>query len=253
MRWTLFQRVMQKLVEIRELDPRRDATTYAEQLLARCPALFAELGGAKTLPAQLAARAIAEDHLREICGLAEHVEALQDRTGHPSNEYLVRLLALAYFSSDHNVVADDAPAGYGMVDDCMTVIAVERLDAAGRLPCTDETMHRVRYMSLALSEDTRPKVERILQRAAGFARACAEASEQSLERVTLELIEGPPERFPLPNGIPLAPIDSDTLHRLSLPRARLLEAEAGALTIAFDDGITLRRSPTGELSERAQA
>src|SRR5690242_6343268 len=125
MQWALFRKVMIKLAGVRELDPERDAARYAEQLIELRPQLFAQLpGGTEGLIGRMAARTIAIDHLQEICRLPDEVAAIErslEISTMTASERLVRIAGLAYLVCDRDLLRDDLPAGYGLIDDCIAL------------------------------------------------------------------------------------------------------------------------------------
>ncbi len=257
MRWALFQQVMQKLASVRELDPRRDAARYAEQLLELHPSLFAALdGGVESVAARMAARTIAIDHLREVCRLPAYVEELERSLVIGSMnacERLVRIAALAYLVCERDLIRDDLPAGYGLIDDCINLrgavlaTASPRRRDFGKLLIAE--LLRIRYLALAVPDEVLKATERALTHTATLAARTRDLPNSALEAAIRSLVTHPPAEFPakLPLPEPPAPVEVESM--MPLTPGEIVEARGETLVIAFRDGSVLRREAGGVLSE----
>lgn len=258
MRWALFQQVMQKLASVRELDSRRDAARYAEQLLAYRPGLFARIdGGAESVAARMAALTIAGDHLREVCRLPLDVDELERSLAvatMSASERLVRVAALAYLVCARDLIRDDLPAGYGLIDDCISIRGAV-LASPGPRPrggigkFLQAELLRIRYLSLAVPEDVLPLTGEALTHAATLAARTRGLPNAAIEAAIRYLVEHPPTEFPakLPLPEPSESIDVESM--LPLTPGELLEAHGENLLFEFSDGSQLRRAAGGALSE----
>lgn len=259
MRWALFQQVMQKLASVRELDPRRDAARYAEQLLAFRPRLFATLdGGAESVAARMAALTIAGDHLREVCRLPTYVEELERSLAiatMTASERLVRVAALAYLVCSHDLIRDDLPAGYGLVDDCISIRGAV-LATPGPRPRTGlgkfllAELLRIRYLALAVPDDVLPATAGALTHAATLAARTRDLPSSVVEAAIRHIVSHPPNEFPakLPLPEPSEPIEVESM--MPLTAGELLEARGESLLFGFPDGSKLCREAGGALSEQ---
>jgi uncharacterized membrane protein YkvA (DUF1232 family) len=127
--------VEQKVAEIRRLDVERDAVAFARQVLARNPEPFREIprSVAEALtrdvpdaepPERRGAQLLARAQLRLILELPDHAAEMLAlvHDGHTSPHVSVALMgALAYLVQPARLVHDDAPGGYGFVDDCIVI------------------------------------------------------------------------------------------------------------------------------------
>lgn len=258
MRWALFQQVMQKLAVVREIDPHRDAAVYAERLLGLHPELFARIDeGAQSVRARMAALTIARDHLREVMRLPEYVDELERSLGvatMSAGSRLVRVTALAYILSNHDLHRDGLPAGYGLLDDCIAVrgavLATPGRRPPGSLgPFLVTELLRIRYLGLALPREMLCDTEAALTYSAQLAARARGLPNHTLERAILQIIQQPPTRFPaeLPLPEPDEPIEVETvMHLLS---AELVELGGETMLFAFADGSQIRREADGVLHD----
>ena len=252
MQWQLFAKVMVKLAQVREYTVERDAPRYAAHLRRHRADLFARLeGGANGVPAILAADLLARDHMREICGLPQVVESLQnsmDNATMTASERLVRLAALAYLVCDSDLIADDLPGGVGLVDDCITLRGA-RL-ATSTVLGTDyfaEDLVHIHYLSVAVPPAMLPTIESVLVHAATLAFRTRSIPDAVLEYAIRDRIEHPPCQFP--PGMALPDVESMPAVETPLPLVpgQIIEATRTSLVIDFPDVGRLRRTPDGKL------
>jgi hypothetical protein len=248
MRWELFGQITRKLVAVRELEPQRDAARFAEQLLALHPGLFARIdGGAESVAARMAARTIALDHVREVCELPKAVEELQLSMANATmaaSERLVRVAGLAYLVCENDLVRDDLPAGFGLIDDCIALRAA-RLATANVLG-TDhftEDLTTIHYLSLAIPSALLPAIEAAIAFAAEIEIRTRTLPESIVELAIRELINNPPTEFPPPLLLPDSELDTAIASPLELSAGEIVDAGSGLIVIEFTDGTRLRRSP----------
>jgi uncharacterized membrane protein YkvA (DUF1232 family) len=177
--------VEQKVAEIRRIDVERDAAAFAQQVLARNPEPFREIprpvvealahaepdaepdaAPAARLGVQLLARA----QLRLILELPEHVTEMLAlvHDGHTSPHVSVALLgALAYLVQPAELVADDAPGGYGYVDDCIVIKTMRLAMAHMGVPLVlDEGRERrsLSLLALALAPEVFARMQCLMTR-----------------------------------------------------------------------------------------
>lgn len=258
MRWALFQQVMQKLVSVRELDPRRDAARYAEQLIEFHPRLFARIdGGAESVAARMAARTIAIDHLGEVCRLPSYVDELERSLAiatMTAGDRLVRVAALAYLVCERDLIRDDLPAGYGLIDDCISIRSAvlatpgpRPRGGLGKFVLTE--LLRLRYLALAVPDDVLPATQQALTHAATLAARTRDMPDAIVEAAIRELVEHPPAEFPAPLLLPEPSAAIEVESMLSLTPGELVDVHGETLRIAFPDGSMLRREAGGALFE----
>jgi uncharacterized membrane protein YkvA (DUF1232 family) len=237
MRWELFGQITRKLVAVRDFEPR----------------LFERLdGGAESVVARMAARTLALDHVREVCGLPRAVEALQRSMANATmgaGERLVRVAALAYLVCENDLIRDDLPAGFGFVDDCIALRGA-RL-ATSNVLGTDhfaEDLTMIHYLSVAVPDELLPAVEAALALAAELEIRTRTLPNAIVELAIRELIDHPPTEYPpkllLPDYEPGREVPSP----LQLSAGEIVEADSGLLVIEFSDGTRLRRDPDGTLA-----
>jgi hypothetical protein len=255
MAWALFRKVMIKLAGVRELDPERDAARYAEQLMALRPELFSRLPeGRDGLIGRMAARTIAVDHLREICRLPQEVATLErslEISTMTASERLVRIAGLAYLVCDRDLLRDDLPAGYGLIDDCIALrgarLATPTVNESDRL---SEDLLTIQYLSVAAPDPLLPAIEAALINAAEVALRTRCLPDHVVGSAIRALIDHPPSEFPaqllLPALDPEDRLELDT--PLELRPGQLVEADRGSLLIEYLGGTHLRRAPDGTLS-----
>ncbi|PRP90341.1 hypothetical protein ENSA5_65380 [Enhygromyxa salina] len=280
MRWELFNRVRIKVVGVRELDPQRDAAKYAEQLLSLHPRLFTRLeGGAESVAARMAARTIAVDHLSEVCALPEAIEALERSlsvaTKSPG-ERLVRVAALAYLVCERDLIRDDLPAGYGLIDDCIALRGARLATPSVAEPDhLHEDLLEIRYLSVAVPDEVLAATEDALVHAADLALRASALPNHVVEAAIRELVSNPPREFSairtvLPESGSMAPRPATRSEPrelatlapqggepgssqplpspLTLAPGELVELDKDAMLFAFPDGTKLRRTHDGALS-----
>lgn len=257
MRWALFQQVMQKLVSVRELDPQRDAAGYAEQLLAFHPELFERIeGGAASVAARMAARTIAVDHLGEICQLPAQVDELERSLAvatMSSGERLVRVSALAYLVCSRDLIRDDLPAGYGLIDDCISIrgALLATPGARAQLEATQlADLLRLRYLALAVPANVLAATEASLNHSVALAARARALPNPVVDAAIRHLIEHPPRELPAQLPVPeLADgLELELESVLALTPGALVEVAGERLVFEFGDGSRLRREAGGQLA-----
>ncbi|WP_165703756.1 DUF1232 domain-containing protein [Enhygromyxa salina] len=247
MRWELFGQITRKLAAVRDFEPERDAARYAEQLLALHPRLFTRLdGGPESVVARMAARTIAVDHLREVCQLPDVVAELQRSMANSTmgaGERLVRVAGLAYLVCENDLIRDDLPAGFGLVDDCI-VLRGARLATAHVLG-TDhfvEDLTMIHYLAVAIPDPLLPDIEAALALAAELEMRTRPLPNAIVELAIRELIERPPTDYPPPLLLPDHEAGVETQSPLLLSAGEIDVADAGLLVIEFEDGTRLQRN-----------
>jgi hypothetical protein len=255
MQWALFQKVMIKLAAVRELDPERDAARYAEQLIENKPHLFARLpGGSEGVVGRMAARTIAIDHLGEICRLPDEVATLErslEISTMTASERLVRIAGLAYLVCDRDLLRDDLPAGYGLIDDCIALrgarLATPAVNESDRLV---EDLLTIQYLTAAAPDELLPAIEGALINAAEVALRTRSLPEHVVGSAIRALVDQPPSEFPATLLLPdLDPAERRRIETpIELRPGQIVEADRGSLVIEYEGGTRLRRSPEGSLS-----
>ena len=173
----LHELVEWKIAAIRRLDVDRDATAFAEQVLAHNPGPFRRArpepppsSSPPDASDRLGALILARTQLRLILELPEHVEQMLAlaEDGHTEPHVRVALLhALAYLVQPTELVHDDAPGGYGYVDDCIVIntmrLALVRMGVPLGL---DEARERraLSILALALAPDDFAKMQTLMTR-----------------------------------------------------------------------------------------
>jgi uncharacterized membrane protein YkvA (DUF1232 family) len=155
--------VEQKVAEIRRLDVERDAVAFAGQVLARNPEPFrgiprpvAEALASRDVPDaepadRRGARLLARAQLRLILELSDHAAEMLAlvHDGHTSPHVRVALSgSLAYLVQPAELVPDDAPGGYGYVDDCIVIKTMRLALARMGVPLVLDEGRELRALSL---------------------------------------------------------------------------------------------------------
>jgi uncharacterized membrane protein YkvA (DUF1232 family) len=151
--------VEQKIEAIRRLDVTSDATVLAQQVVAHNPAPFRRISAPQEAarregpaPAEeLAALLLARALLRLVLELPDRVAHLLElgvdvRT--PPHVRVALLHALAYLVQPDELVHDDAPGGYGYVDDCIVIRTMQLALARMGVPMGIDEGHERRALSL---------------------------------------------------------------------------------------------------------
>lgn len=189
---TLFELVEDKIAAVRRLDVERDAAAFAEQVRTRNPepfrgiprpvsqALFAQgteavvdgqEGSSATDDAvdELAALLLARAQLRLIREIPAHAEELVE-LAHAAVSPHVRMAvlgALAYLAQPATLVHDDAPGGYGYVDDGIVLKAMRLAMARMGVPVVlDEARERraLSLLGLALGPEDFGRMQTLMTR-----------------------------------------------------------------------------------------
>jgi uncharacterized membrane protein YkvA (DUF1232 family) len=163
--------VEEKVAAIERLDVERDAPAFAQQLWAHHPEAFGRVQRASVpvasppMPApatakgppdtdstdRLAVLMLARAQLRlilELPGHAAEMLALADDGRTPPHVRLVLLRALAYLVQPAELVHDDAPGGYGYVDDCIVVKTMRLAMVRMGVPLALDEGREIRALSL---------------------------------------------------------------------------------------------------------
>jgi hypothetical protein len=205
----------------------------------------------------MAALTIARDHLREVMRLPDYVNELERSLSvftMSAGSRLVRVTALAYILSNHDMHRDGLPAGYSLLDDCIAVRGAVLATpgrrppgSVGKLLITE--LLRIRYLGLALPREALASTEAALTYSAELAARARGIPNNTLERAILQIIQRPPIRFPadLPLPEPTEPIEVEAILRLL--SAELVELNGETMLFAFADGSRIRREADGVLHD----
>lgn len=256
--------VERKIAAIGGLDVERDAAAFAQQVLAHNPAPFRRSPGKATQAGATprpGAAPVAEDvdrlgplllaraQLRLILELPAHVRellALVDDGRTPPHVRVAVLQALAYLVQPAELVNDDAPGGYGYVDDCIVIktmrLAMARMGVPLRLDERRET-RALSLLALALAPATFASMQRLMTRTWNEIHLLhmmpAAVAAAQIERI---------ERRPL--GVhhdwtsPMSPI---TCTFPALLTGELADVSGDGMTIGFRDGGVVHTSAEGDI------
>jgi hypothetical protein len=202
----------------------------------------------------MAARTIAADHLREICRLPDEVAALErslEISTMTASERLVRVAGLAYLVCDRDLLRDDLPAGYGLIDDCIALRAARlATPAVNESDRFIEDLLTIQYLSVAAPNVLLPAIEGALINAAEVALRTRSLPEHVVGSAIRALVDQPPSEFPATLLLPA--LDPDERRKLETPLelrpGQLVEADRGMLVIEFVGGTRLRRTADGVLA-----
>lgn len=262
----LHELVEWKIAAIRRLDVDRDATAFAEQVLARNPGPFrrasteasraadAARAPSKSPPEieaadRLGALALARTQLRLILELPEHVERMLAlaEDGRTAPHVRVALLhGLAYLVQPAELVQDDAPGGYGYVDDCIVIktmcLALARMGVSLGI---DESRERraLSILALALAPDDFTKMQTLMTRTWNeiHLRHMTPAAEATAEA---ERIHRRPLDLRYDWTTPMSPI---TCTFPQLCPAEVGVVSGDGLTIGFRDGGVIHTTAEGDI------
>ncbi|MCX4247947.1 hypothetical protein [Paraliomyxa miuraensis] len=176
----LFRLVEEKVAVISRLDVERDAVAFAEQVLARNPEPFRLIPRPVSLALvdadpeasevdRLAALLLARAQLRLILELPAHVEELVELVHAQVSPHvrMAMLGALAYLVQPATLVCDDAPGGYGFVDDCIVIKTMRLAMARMGMPVVLDEGRELRALSLlalALSPEDFCRMQTLMTR-----------------------------------------------------------------------------------------
>lgn len=262
MKWTLFARLEQAVARARGLQARRDTQRFGDELRGRVPELFASLeGGAESKQARRAADLVARKALELLAGLPaqinESAASLVDATPSAPAEALAKTAALAYVACVDDILADDLPVGYGLVDDAILLRAAElgpptAWPEAGQ---ADELGTQARFLSLLLPRDTLERFDGALDDLFRMHGTYTRIPLFVLKQAARQLIEDPPEDV----SELLPPAAEDEVEDGPAPRpplfalstAELCDDDGDALRFRFADGVELTLTAEGELETRS--
>jgi uncharacterized membrane protein YkvA (DUF1232 family) len=273
----LHELVEQKVAMLGRLDVERDAPAFAQQLLAHHPEAFRRVARASgpapaaATPApqaaegspgaeatehptdRLAALLLARAQLRLILELPEHVTemlALADDGRTAPHVRVALLRALAYLVQPAELVHDDAPGGYGYVDDCIVVKTMRLAMARMGVPLALDEGREVRALSLlalAFAPADFVRMQTLVTRTWNEAHLLhmmpapvATAQAERLYRRPLDLRHD--------WTTPMPPITC-TFPRLCA--GRLGPVSGDGMTVGFGDGGLIRTTAAGDIREYA--
>lgn len=223
---------------IAAIDPDEAVPRLAAELARGRPDLFTD--GCET-----AAR-VAAAQLGLICALPSLVDAVRGAAARPATHPAVRCAltgALAYLVQPRDLIPDDAPGGYGFVDDCLLLrgVVAEYFDL---LPSALATVERerlnLRLLALAVPrarlddlQEALGGIWRLFQRLLLLPPAEVQATRKAMEAAPLAL--------PLPGAAP------DPAPPLCAPGPDIrvvggpvdIRLEDDTLLVRFQDGIAL--------------
>lgn len=257
----LFDMVEDKVAAIRRLDVDHDAAALAEQVLAHNPGPFQgiprpvsealvaegfeiEARAAERLAALLLARAqlrlILEipDHAGELVGLAH------DRVS--PHVRMAVLGALAYLVQPATLVHDDAPGGYGYVDDCIVLKTMRLAMARMGVPVVLDEARELRALSLlalALGPENFAKMQTLMTRMWNEIHLLHMMPTNVAAAQTQRILQSPLDvRHDWTT--PMTPI---TRTFPTLCEGVFGEAKAGGITIDFRDGGAIVMTRSGDI------
>lgn len=265
----LHELVDQKIAAIRSLQVERDAPAFAEQLLAHNPEPFRRVrraagpapepaeasssGPAAEATDRLGALLLARAQLRLILELPEHVAEMLARAddGHTPPHVRVALLRpLAYLVQPAELVQDDAPGGYGYVDDCIVLKTMRLALVRMGVPLALDEGREIRALSLlalALAPADFAKMQTLVTRTWNevhllhmMPAAVATAQAERLYRRPLEL------RYDWTT--PMSPI-TGTFPKLYAGQLGAVSGEG--ITVGFRDGGVIHTTAEGDIREYA--
>jgi uncharacterized membrane protein YkvA (DUF1232 family) len=145
--------------DIEAIDPAEAVTVYADQLGIMKPQLVEQLAGELgTERARWAAEQLAFTHLSLIKGIPDQVRLLVHAAEDPAMErqFVAAILGtLVYLAKDRDLIPDDLPGGFGLIDDCMLlhVTTCECLEYLPRGTSTRlEERLKAAFLNLAVPE-----------------------------------------------------------------------------------------------------
>lgn len=145
----LFDLLDQMNQRIDALDPHQAGPVYADQLLDSNPQMLHEvLGDSDEDRVRWAAENVALAHLTLIKDIPWYVHALVKAANDPYMEPAYRCAivgSLAYLVQPHDLIPDDLPGGFGLLDDCI-LLHVTAAEALEYLPRDFTTSERERLL-----------------------------------------------------------------------------------------------------------
>jgi uncharacterized membrane protein YkvA (DUF1232 family) len=145
----LFELLDRMNQRIDEIEPREAAPVFADQLLAANPGMFQDLLGDESPDqARWAAEELSLAYLALIKEIPWYVHALVEAANDPYMEPAYRCAivgSLAYLAQPRDLIPDDLPGGYGLLDDCM-LLHVTASECVAYLPRDFTTEERERLL-----------------------------------------------------------------------------------------------------------
>lgn len=234
---------------IRAIDPDEALPRFAGELARARPDLFA---GRDEVT-----RCTAAAQLGLIRGLPALVEAVRTASAQPATHPAVRCAlvgALAYLVQPRDLVPDDAPAGYGFVDDCLLLRGAVS-DYFDLLPAPPASIERerlqLRLLALAVPRDRLEDLQqalggiwRLFQRLLILPPGEMEATRQAMESDPLALAL--PGATPDPVTPPAAPGPDIRVAGGHVD----IRLEDDTLLVRFQDGIVLAIESNSQSAHR---
>lgn len=255
----LFQLVEKKIAAIRRLDVERDAAELAEQVLAHNPEPFRLIPRpvsqvlittdpkAEAID-RLAALLLARAQLRLILEIPAHAEELVELAHSCVSPHvrMVMLGALAYLVQPATLVHDDAPGGYGYVDDCIVLKTMRLAMARMGVPVVLDEARELRALSLlalALSPEDFARMQTLMTRMWNeihllhmmSANVAAARAQQILQRPLDVRHDWTTPMPPITRTFP------------TLCAGTFGDAQEEGITIAFRDGGTIVMTTKGDI------
>jgi uncharacterized membrane protein YkvA (DUF1232 family) len=252
--------VEQKIAAIGRLAVERDATVFAQQVLAHNPEPFRRgprrstqahtlVPGSAEAIDRLGPLLLARAQLRLILELPAHVTellALVDDGRTPPHIRVAALHVLAYLVQPAELVHDDAPGGYGYVDDCIVIKTMRLAMARMGVPLRLDERREARALSLlalALAPATLAKMQTLMTRTWNEIHLLhmmpATVAAAQIERIL---------RHPLDLRhdwtSPMSPI---TCTFPALCPGELADVSRDGMTIGFRDGGVVHTSAEGDI------
>lgn len=247
--------IVRSLEQVESLDPEgEDAALFAEQIAEARSDLF-EGGGSFTSLSEAARRnalILSRATIRLIKDIPAIAEAMLNAIDRRTTEPAVRCAlagSLSYLVRPRDLLPDDLPGGYGLVDDCMILRATvtEFLEYLPREFTSANRERRVlELLATCIPPDRLPQFQAEVEGIWLTFHALLWESEDEVDGVTSDILRDPlgtPLPAPERESIPLPPGP-----RLSMsPGEEIIAFESDALTISFSSGHSLELAASGEI------
>lgn len=190
------------------LDPDAEAAAMIGQILRARPdieqqmnAVFGSLD-TETAPMERVLRALGAALVKQIKELPAQVDILVGRINEPSTEPALRcalVSVLAYVSQERDLVPDDAPGGYGFVDDCamLTAALLHMLEpTAANVPRIEAYQQALASLQSMLPRHVNTDIQQAVQGLILLVESVRTLPEELADALVQQMLDSPEDVVP---------------------------------------------------------